>query len=115
MIAIKLEQDTVNLAVLGEFTLSDYKEFEAAVLYGLKFKGSLNLLIDLRDMSGFTLDVAWEEIKFSREHQFDFNKIAVVTRDKWISWSAWIQRLFLDAKIQMFEDYDVAHNWIIPG
>ena len=115
MITTKLENNTVNVAVLGEFTLSDYKEFEEAVLYGLKFKGTLNLLFDLRDMAGFTLDLAWEEIKFSREHQFDFNKIAIVTKDQWLNWSAWIQRLFVDAKIQVFEDYDIAHNWILPS
>jgi len=112
MITSKLEENTVNVAVLGEFTLADYKEFEEAVLYGIQFKGPVNILIDLRDMVGFTVDVAWEEIKFSREHRFDFHKIAVVTDTRWNNWSAWIQRLFTDAKVQVFEDYDVAHNWV---
>ena len=72
----------------------------------------LEILFDLRGMLGFTVDVAWEEIKFSREHPFDFRKIAIVSSGQWISWSTWIQRLFTDAKLQSFDDYDVAHNWV---
>lgn len=112
MITSKLENNTINVAVLGEFTLADYKEFEEAVIYGIQFKGPLNILFDLRDMISFTVDVAWEEIKFSREHPFDFRKIAIVTDDQWLNWSAWIQRLFTDANIQVFDDYNVAHNWV---
>ena len=112
MITTKLEENTVNVVVLGEFTLADYKEFEEAVLYGIQFKGPLNILFDLRDMADFTLDVAWEEIKFSREHRFDFRKIAIVADSQWIAWSTWIQRLFTDADIQVFEDYELAHNWV---
>ena len=112
MITTKLENNTVNVTVFGEFTLADYKEFEEAVLYGIQFKGPLNILFDLRGMLGFTVDVAWEEIKFSREHPFDFRKIAIVSSGQWISWSTWIQRLFTDAKLESFDDYDVAHNWV---
>lgn len=111
MITTKIENNTINVAVLGEFTLADYKEFEEAVLRSIQSKGPLNILFDLRDMIGFTIDVAWEEIKFSREHPFDFSKIAIVTGDQWVAWSAWISRLFTDANTQVFDDYDVAHNW----
>ena len=112
MITLKLEENTVSVVILGEFTLADYKEFEEAVLYGIQFKGPLNLLFDLRDMVDFTVDVAWEEIKFSREHRFDFRKIAIVADSQWVAWSSWVQRLFTDADIQLFEDYELAHNWV---
>lgn len=111
MITSKLENNTVDVAVLGEFTLADYKEFETTVLYGIQSQGPLNILFDLRDMLDFTVDVAWEEIKFSREHASDFRKIAIVTNDQWVAWSTWIQRLFTNAQIQVFEDYDTAKNW----
>jgi len=112
MISISLKDNLVNVAVLGEFTIADYKEFEEAVLFGLKFQGTVNVLIDLRDMLGFTVDVAWEEIKFSRQHARDFGKIAVVTDDQWITWSAWLSRAFVEADIQVFADYDAAQGWI---
>lgn len=113
MITIEQTDNLVNAAVLGEFTLADFKEFEAQSLYKLKSPGTVNLLFDLRGMIDYTVDVAWEEIKFfSNEHNHDFSKIAVVTDDQWITWQAWLSRLFVDANIQVFTDYDEAQAWV---
>ncbi|OGS94756.1 MAG: hypothetical protein A3G79_02385 [Gallionellales bacterium RIFCSPLOWO2_12_FULL_57_18] len=113
MITIEQTDNLVNVAVLGEFTLSDFKTFEEQSLYKLKMPGTVNLLFDLRAMIDYTVDVAWEEIKFfSREHNHDFNKIAVVTDDQWITWQAWLSRIFIDADIEVFNDYDEALAWV---
>ena len=90
MIAIKTQDNLVSVSVMGEFTLADYKEFEQEVEHDIQFQGGVNLLMDLRDMVRYTLDVAWEEIKFSRQHRYDFRKIAVVTGDEWMVWAAWM-------------------------
>ena len=112
MITIEQTDNLVNAAVIGEFTLADFKTFEEQSLYKLKSPGELNLLFDLRGMVDYTVDVAWEEIKFfSREHNHDFSKIAVVTSDQWLTWQAWVSRLFVDADIQVFADYDEAQAW----
>lgn len=112
MITIEQTDNLVNVAVLGEFTLSDFKTFEEQSLYKLKMPGTVNLLFDLRAMIDYTVDVAWEEIKFfSREHNHDFSKIAVVTDDQWITWQAWLSRIFIDADIEVFKDYDEALAW----
>ena len=112
MITIQQTANLVNVAVLGEFTLADFKQFEEQALYKLETPGELNLLFDLRDMIGYTLDVAWEEIKFfRREHNHDFSKIAVVTNNQWQTWQAWLSRLFVDADIRAFEDYEEALAW----
>lgn len=114
MITISQNKHLVNAAVLGEFTLADFKAFEEQSLYKLKSPGSLNLLFDLRGMIDYTVDVAWEEIKFfSREHNHDFSKIAVVTSDQWITWQAWLSRLFVDADIRVYADYDEAQAWAL--
>ena len=112
MITIEQNDKLLNVAILGEFTLIDFKQFEEHALLVLKSPGTVNLLFDLRDMISYTVDVAWEEIKFfSREHQHDFNKIAVVTDDQWLTWQAWLSRLFVDAEICAFADYDEAKRW----
>ena len=101
MITIEQTENLVNIAVLGEFTIADFKTFEEQTLYKLKTPGELNLLFDLRAMVGYTLDVAWEEIKFfRREHKHDFSKIAVVTDNQWLTWQAWLSRIFVDADIR---------------
>jgi len=113
MITIEQTDNLVNAAVLGEFTLADFKEFEEKSLNKLKSRTDLSLLFDLRAMIDYTVDVAWEEIKFfSREHNHDFSKIAVVTDDQWITWQAWLSRIFVDADIRVFTDYKEARAWV---
>ncbi len=113
MITIQRTGSLLNAAVLGDFTLADFRQFEEHALYELKSPGEVNLLFDLRDMISYTVDVAWEEIKFfGREHQHDFSKIAVVTDDQWLTWQAWLSRLFVDADIRVFTDYDDAREWV---
>lgn len=113
MITIEQTPTLLNIAVMGEFTLSDFKQFEGDALYKLKSPGAVNLLFDLRDMVSYTVDVAWAEIKFfSREHQHDFGKIAVITDNQWLTWQTWLSRLFVDADIRVFTDYDQAKTWV---
>jgi hypothetical protein len=113
MITIQQTNNLLNIAVLGEFTLADFKQFEENASYKLKTPGEIDLLFDLRGMIDYTADVAWEEIKFfSSEHQHDFSKIAVVTDDQWITWQAWLSRIFVDADIRAFSDYDEAQAWV---
>ena len=112
MIAINVRDNVISMSVLGRFTLEDYKEFEEAVMYGIKFQGVVNLLIDLRDMLAFSMDVAWEEIKFSREHANDFDRVAVLTSNEWVAWSAWVNRLFVNADIRLFDEFVEAESWV---
>ena len=113
MITIQQDANLVNVAVLGEFTLADFKQFEEQALHLLASPGEVDLRFDLRDMIGYTLDVAWEEVKFfSRQHNHDFSKIAVVTGNQWQTWQAWLSRLFVDADIRVFEDYADAVAWV---
>ena len=81
MIVIDHQQGLVNVAVFGEFTLADYKEFEEVVNYKVKFEGPVDLFYDLSQMAGLTVDVAWEDLKFSRAHANDFKRIAVPNQD----------------------------------
>jgi len=112
MITIEEKSNLVNIAVMGEFTIADFKQFEDHALYKLKVPGKVNLLFDLRGMLAYTPDVAWEELKFfRREHNHDFSRIAVVTDDQWLTWQAWLSRLFVDADIRAFKDYSEAQGW----
>jgi hypothetical protein len=112
MITIDQKDSLIEAVVLAEFTLADFREFEEAVAYKAKFQGAVNLLFDLREMADFTLDVAWEEIKFSRQHPRDFAKIAVLTRSQWVAWSAWLSQIFVDADLRVFSDEQEARDWL---
>jgi hypothetical protein len=112
MITIEHRDRVVKVSVFGEFTLVDYKLLEDGVLHELEFQGKVNLLVDLNDMADFTLDVAWEDMRFNWQHAHDFKKIAVIANGKLVAWSAWLARAFVDAEIQIFENYDLASDWV---
>ncbi len=112
MIVIDHQPNRVNVAVFGEFTLADYKEFEEVVNYKVRFEGPVDLFFDLSQMAALTLDVAWEEIKFSRAHADDFNRVAVVTDSQWVTWSAWISQTFVNADVEVFDSAVKARQWL---
>jgi len=114
MIAIDHKGPLVSVAVLGEFTLADYAEFEELVNYKVSFEGPVDLYFDLREMASFTIDVVWEDIKFSRAHANDFRRVAIVTDSQWITWAAWLGKVFVNAELRVFDDADVvdAKSWI---
>jgi hypothetical protein len=112
MIVIQQKPSRVEVNVYAEFTLADYKEFEDMVNYKLKFDGPFDLFFDLREMADFTLDVAWEDIVFSRAHANDFKRIAVLTQSQWVAWSAWLSQIFVHAEMQVFDDEGEARSWL---
>ena len=112
MIAIDHSGKLVTVTVLGEFVLADYKEFEDMVRSTQAPGGKVSLLIDLRQMAGFTVDVAWEDIKYTRSHANDFDRIAVVTHSEWVIWSAWLSQMFINADLQVFDDDEEARGWL---
>lgn len=112
MIAIDVKENLISVSVIGEFTLADFKQFEAHMLTGIQAEGRVHLLIDLRDMLGYTVDVVWEELKFSRVHAQEFGRVALVTQDQWLTWSAWLQRFFVDADVEVFGELEAAQAWV---
>jgi hypothetical protein len=111
MISIEEEGDLLKVHVFGEFTVDDFREFENAMTGELKLTPKVKLLLDLTQMGGFTIDMAWEDIKFTRAHVHDFQRIAVVSSDQWTTWMGWLNGLFTDAELQVFRDLDEATTW----
>ncbi|MFQ5935006.1 MAG: STAS/SEC14 domain-containing protein [Acidiferrobacterales bacterium] len=112
VIVIEEEKDLLKTTVYAEFTLADYQEFERAVTHELEAVPKIKLFLDLTNMARFTVDVAWEDIKFTRAHAHDFERIAVVTTDQWTSWASWLGTAFTKADVQVFEDPAVANAWL---
>jgi hypothetical protein len=112
MIAVEHQDRQVSATVMGEFTLDDFTEFEEYLVAENLFEGGCNLLFDLREMAGFTVDMAIEEIKFSRLHGGDFKRIAVVTDSQWVAWSAWLEQLFVSADLRVFDNIEDAQGWL---
>jgi len=112
MIVIEEDKDLLKATVYAELSLADFREFETAVNNELRRAPKLELLLDLTNMSGYTLDVAWEDLKFTRAHAHDFKRIAVVTGSQWVMWLGWLPAAFTDAEIEHFEDAGAALAWL---
>jgi len=112
MITVAHEGNLVSATVLGEFTLDDFTEFEEYLLANDLFERQPGLLFDLTEMAGFTVDMAVEEIKFSRIHGGDFRRVAVVTDSQWVAWSAWLEQLFVSADLRVFGELGEARAWM---
>lgn len=112
MIQIAVREDRVEASAIGHFILEDIRQLEDALLYRIQFQGQVDLLLDLRDMVSYSVDVAWEELKFSRAHPKGFGRIAVLTNDEWVKWSLWLNRAFTDADIMLFDDLAPAQAWL---
>jgi hypothetical protein len=85
---------------------------ENAVETTLKIEARATLRGELRGMLGLSIDVAWEEIKFTRQHARDFDRIALVAGSEWQEWAAWLTRLFVEAEFEVFEDAEQALEWV---
>lgn len=112
MISIDNKTDYIHANIFGEMTLDDYHELEKAINDELKISRRIRLLLDMSMMSGFTLDVAWEDLKFVTNHAHDFQRIAVISQDQWLSWVSWINGAFTDADIDIFTDQKEAMEWM---
>ena len=112
MIVIEHQPKRVEVTVYAEFTLADYKEFEAVANDAIRSEGPVDLLFDLREMADFPLDVAWEDIVFARAHANDFSRIAVLTDSQWVAWSAWLSQIFVRAEMRIFADEADARAWL---
>ena len=112
MLTLSTHDNVLAVEIIGELTLADFNEFESAILDGIKNR-RINLLIDLTRMSGFTVDVVWEDLRFIRGHAHDFARIAAVTTDQWQSWLAWVNSAFTDAEVDIFHDITTARAWLL--
>lgn len=112
MIAIEEQANYLSISIVGTFSVSDYKTFESHALTHLTTGKALHILFDLTAMDGYTLDMLWEEVRFTRAHAHDFEQIAVIATDDWINWAAWITQLFTDAEVQIFNTYAEAESWL---
>ena len=115
MIVVNENKDLLEMHVYGELTLADYRDFEEAVGRELKTAPKIKLLVDLANMTGYTLDVVWEEVRFTRAHAHDFRRIAIISESQWAPWLSWMNAAFSDAEARIFDNSGEALAWLHAG
>ena len=112
MIVVEQENELLKAHVYGEMTLDDFREFENAVAGELEQYDHVNIMFDLSNMTGFSLDAALEEVRFNKAHANDYRRIAVVTESQWLAWVSWFTTAFVSAEVRQFDDVESAGVWL---
>lgn len=113
MITTEMLDGCVETTVFGELTLDDFRQFEAQIEAQLASGNAIRAFVDLRDMSGLTLDAAIEDFRFSRRHARDDGRIAVLTNDELDTLGAWLTQSLVSADIRLFDDEAMCRAWLL--
>lgn len=113
MISIRQQSYGLNVALFNEFTVEDFKLLEQSVLEVLEEREQPDLLLDLSLMQDYTIDMAWEQIRFTRQHVGEFGLIAVVVNDWWIELGARLSNLLALQHAKYFKTAEEAQKWLL--
>ena len=112
MITIEHEGNLTIIGIFARLEIADFKRLEDEIESQLKRPGKIDLLVDLRGMLAYTLDVALEDLRFSRAHARDVGRVAILSEDDSMIWTALLSELFVRAEIQVFDDEALAREWL---
>jgi SpoIIAA-like len=112
VITIEREAGLIVVGVFGELALADVQRLEREVPGETAASGPIDLLIDLRDMLSATIDAVLEDIKFSRSHNRDIRRVGILSESDWPPLIAWLENVYLDAEVRVFDDEGIARAWL---
>ena len=113
MISIREQAYGLNVALYNEFTLEDFQQLEIEIIECSKKVHRPDILLDLSMLKDFTIDMAMEQLKFFRNHDADFGRIAIVVDDVWIRLSTHISSLLTQQHPKYFDDAAQAQAWLM--
>lgn len=113
MISISQESYGLSVVLYNEFTLEDFCSLEKALLTAIHNIHRPDLLLDLSMMKDFTIDMAFEQLRFLRNHANDFGRTAIVVEDIWIRLGSKIGNLLTLQHPKYFSDAVKAQEWLM--
>ena len=113
MISIRQQSYGLNVALFNEFTVEDFKLLEQSVADVLQEHEQPDLLLDLSLMRDFTIDMAWEQVRFARQHMGEFGLVAIVVNDWWIELGARLSNLLSLQHAKYFKTAEEAQTWLL--
>jgi hypothetical protein len=115
MLTIQHEGSLTVVGVFARFEIADFRRLEEEIESQIRRLGKVDLLVDLRGMLDYTLDVAFEDFRFTREHAHDVGRVALLSEDDVVVWTALLSELFVRADIRVFDDETLAREWLGPA
>lgn len=111
-----LSGTVVTLVFKDTLKKEDYEYFVPQVEKIMDSRDKINLLIILKNFTGWTAGALWEDAKFGIRHFDDIERLAIVGDTTWQKAMAGFVKPFTRAEVRYFDlsDLDQAENWIKP-
>ena len=105
----ELESGRVLLVrVSGELGAADYHPFVEEAEGLIEKWGRLRLLVELHDITAFSLGAIWEDLKFDLQHFGDLERLAVVGEQHWQLWMTELAKMFVAGEVKFFSSSHMA-------
>jgi hypothetical protein len=123
-VAIKsVDARSIEVTVQDTLTVEDYQRFRELTDERIEQYGRVNLLVVVKDFSGWTPAALWEDLKFDVAHYNDVARLAIVGEGMSQSWMATVSKPFTSAEVHYYalSDIDAARRWVsqwpaaVPG
>eukprot|EP01155_Anaeramoeba_flamelloides_P010535 Anaeramoba_flamelloidesa325723_423.p4 GENE.a325723_423~~a325723_423.p4 ORF type:complete len:223 (-),score=19.37 a325723_423:90-758(-) len=113
--AINLHKFYIEFSVKGKLTDEELKSFEDKIETLLEAYNipSMNILVDIREITGIEAKALWDDFLFALRHFSDIKKVCVVGNKKFEEYSVKAADKILPVDMQYFEEYDKAHKWLL--
>ena len=117
MIEILPESNAAILVVKAskKLTAHDYESvFIPAMDERIKSYGKIRVVFYLdENFTGWDFEAMWDDAKFGMTHRHDFEKIAVITEQKWMEWATNLGSHFIEGQVKTYPSHNFkdAINW----
>ena len=105
------EPNIFAFKAIGRLTEQDYQAFLPKLTDLLKEHSPLSLLIELEDFHGWELKAAWEDFKFGKDHDADFERIAIIGDKQWQRWMTALGKGFISTEVRFFKRDELQKAW----
>ncbi|MBN8430041.1 STAS/SEC14 domain-containing protein [Microbulbifer salipaludis] len=108
------ERVVMSLHARGKLQHEDYETLvpmlESAIA-GMEHP-KIDVLMDMRELEGWEIRAAWDDLKLGVKHGRKFNKVAIVGSQSWQEVAAKIGTWFIGGEARFFEDKAPALAWL---
>lgn len=115
-IGIKRIDETffIKMKLIGKLTHEDYETIVPLIessLASVEYP-DISLLVDATQFDGWSLEAAFDDLKFGLKHNEDFKKIAFVGNKSWQEYGVKLSNWFMSGSMHYFENIDEAIEWL---
>jgi len=95
----------------GKLSDADYQTFLPMLEGLIRKSGGLSLYIELEDFQGWEPRAAWDDLRFGRQHDRDFRRIAIVGDKAWEHSAIALANFFTHTDMRFFSNTESAAAW----